>query len=126
MLKPILNLLVFLFVPILAPSPIFNVYLTFLAEFFTEVNFAFILLLIIGGVLVGAFLSIVAYENFVFKSKFLATLIIGLLSSVVIFGGLSLDFPKTISFTLGVSYFIAFGVTAFLWNKSASKETNET
>lgn len=126
MLKPILNCLVFLFVPLLAPSAIFNVYLTFLAEFFTEVNFVFILLLIVGGVLVGTFLSIVAYENFAFRSKFLATLIIGLLSSIVLFGALSLDFPKTISLTLGVSYFIAFGVTAFLWNKSASKLTNET
>ena len=125
MLKLILNLLVFFFVPLVAPSPIFHLYATLLADFFNEINFGFILLWVVGGLLVGAFLSVVAYENFVFKSKFLAPLIIGLLSSLVLFGALSFDFPKIISLSIGISYFIAFEVTAFFWNKSANKLENE-
>lgn len=125
MLKLILNLLVFFFVPLVAPGAIFHLYATLLADFFNEINFGFILLWVVGGLLVGAFLSVVAYENFVFKSKFLATLIIGLLSSLVLFGALSFDFPKMISLSIGISYFIAFEVTAFFWNKSVNKLENE-
>lgn len=116
MIKPILNLLVYFFLPLIVPTILFNVYLEFLAGHFSQINTLFILLLIFFSVLTGAFLSILAYENYVFKSKLLATLIIGIISTGFLFLSLGIDLPLSFSITMTLSYFLAFNVTAIVWN----------
>lgn len=121
MLKPLLNLLVYFFVPLVVPTVLFNVYLTFLADYFSQVNILFIILIISVSVLVGIFLSILAYENYVFKRKLLATLIISCISSSFLFLSLGLSFSNSIKLPIVLSYFLAFSAAALFWNSKVNK-----